>query len=137
MTAERRRSSVPGIVIDCLALIEFSSGRPGRSSTGPPTERRTQAPGHGQRQTRYAGGAMHRPVRWTVAWALLVAGVAAAAHHWSEYDNTRGMWLSGVIHSTWFSRPHQLIQLDVQTPEPRSWTVVLASPSKMKSRGLP
>src|SRR5262252_1118666 len=81
---------------------------------------------------------MNRPVRWTLAWALLIAGVAAASsHHWSEYDDTQGMWLAGVIHSTWFSRPHQVILLDVQTPEPRSWTVVLASPSKMKSRGLP
>jgi len=81
---------------------------------------------------------MTRPVRWTLAWTLLAAEVAAAAsHHWSEYDDTRGMWLKGVIHSTWFSRPHQMIQLDVQAPEPGSWTVVLASPSKMESRGLP
>jgi hypothetical protein len=80
---------------------------------------------------------MRRPARWTLVWTLLAAGVAAASHHWSEYDNTRGMWLRGVIHSTWFGRPHQMIQLDVQAPQPGSWTVVLASPSKMQSRGLP
>jgi hypothetical protein len=73
-----------------------------------------------------------------VTLTVLVTGVAAAAsHHWSEYDDTRGIWLKGVIHSTWYSRPHQVIRLDVQTPQPGAWTVVLASPSKMESRGLP
>jgi len=81
---------------------------------------------------------MSRAVRWTLAVTVLAAGVAAAvSHHWSEYDNTQGMWLRGVIQSTWFSRPHQAIQLDVQGSHAGSWTVILASPSKMESRGLP
>lgn len=69
---------------------------------------------------------------------VLAAGVAVAgAHSWSAYDDTRGLWLKGVVRSTSYERPHQLIQLEVQKPEPATWTVVLASPSKMESRGIP
>jgi Family of unknown function (DUF6152) len=62
---------------------------------------------------------------------------AAAAHPWSLYDDTKGMWLKGTIRSTSYDRPHQLIVLDVEKPAPKTWTVVLASPSKMETRGVP
>jgi hypothetical protein len=76
-----------------------------------------------------------RPAFWA---AVLAAAVAmAASHPWSAYDDTRGLWIKGVIVSTSYVRPHQLIQLETQEREPRTWTVVLASPSKMESRGLP
>ena len=70
--------------------------------------------------------------------ALLAARVAVASPHgWSNYDDTRGQWLKGTLVSTRYERPHQLIQLEVQKPEHATWTVVLAAPSKMDSRGLP
>jgi hypothetical protein len=69
---------------------------------------------------------------------LLVAGLAvAAAHPWSLYDDTKGLWLKGIIRSTTYDRPQQTMQLDVEKPVPKTWTVVLASPSKMETRGVP
>jgi hypothetical protein len=70
--------------------------------------------------------------------AVLAAGVAAAAPRpWSLYDDTKGTWLKGVILSTNYDRPHQLIELDVEKPTRKTWTVVLASPSQMEIRGVP
>ena len=80
-----------------------------------------------------------RTWRTATLWvALLAAGVTlAGAHSWALYDDTRGQWLKGTVVSTTYQRPHQLIELEVQKPEHRIWTVVLASPSKMESRGFP
>jgi hypothetical protein len=70
--------------------------------------------------------------------ALLLAGTAVATpHSWSLYDDTKGLWLSGSIRSTSYDRPRQLIQLDVEKPTPKTWTVVLTSPSTMETRGVP
>jgi hypothetical protein len=75
---------------------------------------------------------------WTMGVALLAAGVALGSpHSWNHYDDTRGEWLQGTVLSTRYERPHQLIQLEVQKPAHATWTVVLTSPSKMESRGLP
>jgi hypothetical protein len=69
---------------------------------------------------------------------VLAAAVATAEPRpWSLYDDTKGVWLKGVIQSTSYDRPHQLIQLDVDKPKPKTWTVVLASPSQMEIRGVP
>jgi hypothetical protein len=69
---------------------------------------------------------------------VLLGGLSAAATHpWTLYDDTKGMWLKGVIRSTTYDRPQQVLQLDVDKPAPKSWTVVLAAPSKMETRGLP
>jgi len=68
---------------------------------------------------------------------VLLPGLAlAASHPWSDYDDTRGTWLKGTIRSTSYDRPHQVIELEVPGAEPRTWTVILASPSRMASRGL-
>jgi len=69
--------------------------------------------------------------------AMLLTGVAlAASHPWSDYDDTRGIWLKGTIRSSTFERPHQTIELDQDGPQHRVWKVILASPSKMEGRGL-
>ena len=77
--------------------------------------------------------------RGAVFWmTVLIAGAAVAGTHaWAYYDDTRGVWLKGVVRSTSYERPHQVIQLEVQKPEPGTWKVVLASPSKMEGRGFP
>jgi hypothetical protein len=67
--------------------------------------------------------------------ALALAGAVAHAHHgWSEYDSSRALRLTGVIQESGYEHPHGHIQL--QTPD-RTWHVVLAPPSRMRSRGLP
>jgi len=80
-----------------------------------------------------------RSARTATVWvALLAAGVAlAGAHSWALYDDTQGRWLKGTVISSSYQRPHQLIELELQKPKQETWTVVLASPSKMESRGFP
>jgi Family of unknown function (DUF6152) len=73
---------------------------------------------------------------WAAVVVLATAGVALASRGWGEYDDTKGMSLRGVIHSTAFERPYLTLQLDVEKPQPRSWTVVLGSPSKLESKGV-
>jgi len=68
---------------------------------------------------------------------VLVAGLALASRHpWSDYDDTRGRWIRGVIRSSSYERPHQVIELEEHGGAQQMWKVVLASPSKMESRGL-
>ena len=67
--------------------------------------------------------------------ALALAGAAAHAHHgWSEYDSSKTLKLTGVIKESGYEHPHGHIRLE--TPD-KSWNVVLAPPSRMRSRGLP
>jgi len=81
---------------------------------------------------------MMAKVRAVTVSVLLTAGLAAAAaHQWSLYDDTKGLWLKGIIRSTSYDRPQQIMRLDVDKPVPKTWTVVLASPSKMEMRGVP
>ena len=68
---------------------------------------------------------------------LLAAALAlASGHPWRDYDDTRGRWIRGVIQSSSFDRPHQVIELQETVGARQLWRVVLASPSRMESRGL-
>ncbi|HEY1908060.1 MAG TPA: DUF6152 family protein [Myxococcaceae bacterium] len=68
---------------------------------------------------------------------LLAAGLAlASGHPWRDYDDTRGRWIRGVIQSSSFERPHQIIELQETVGAHQLWRVVLAAPSRMESRGL-
>jgi hypothetical protein len=79
---------------------------------------------------------MRSLLRCSFPVAMLLASVAlASSHPWSEYDDTRGTWLSGTIRSSTFERPHQTITLEQDRAPHRTWKVILASPSKMRSRG--
>src|SRR5262245_42161824 len=87
--------------------------------------------------SRYRPRPMRSMRRSSVLIAMLLAGVAlAASHPWSDYDDTRGTWLKGTIRSSTFERPHQTIVLEQDGASHRTWKVILASPSKMESRGL-
>jgi hypothetical protein len=81
---------------------------------------------------------MHLPPRSLVSGsivALALAGAAAHAHHgWSEYDSSKSLDVTGVIKESGYEHPHGHIRLE--TPD-KTWHVVLAPPSRMRSRGLP
>ena len=64
---------------------------------------------------------------------LLVAPLALAHHGWSEYDDNKPLELKGVIRSASYDNPHGMVRLDVGG---KTWTVVLAPPGRMGSRGL-
>lgn len=69
------------------------------------------------------------------AAALAFAAPPAAAHHgWSEYDASKPLTLTGKIVASGYEHPHGHIRLE--TPG-KTWTVILAPPSRMERRGLP
>ena len=69
------------------------------------------------------------------ALALLwVAAMAYAHHGWSEYDSSKPLQLTGTIEESGYEHPHGHIRLAAPG---KTWLVVLAPPSRMRSRGLP
>jgi Family of unknown function (DUF6152) len=80
---------------------------------------------------------MRMTIRWAGLAVLAAAGVAQAHHGWSSYDEAKVMTLTGVIRASTYEMPHGTIELEVEKPAAKTWHVVLAPPSRMKSRGLP
>lgn len=67
-------------------------------------------------------------------FAILSFFSFAPLHHgWSNYDQTKPLNYTGKIVSSGYESPHGMIELQV---EKKKWTVVLAPPSRMESRGL-
>jgi hypothetical protein len=64
----------------------------------------------------------------------LATGAAYAHHGWSEYDNANTLQVSGVIKHAGYEHPHGHVRLESAG---RTWSVVLAPPSRMSARGLP
>ena len=65
--------------------------------------------------------------------SLLVATAVYAHHGWSEYDASKTLQLNGTIEESSYSHPHGLVRLKTAD---KTWTVVLAPPSRMENRGL-
>src|SRR5207244_12398908 len=71
----------------------------------------------------------------SLALFLLLVATASDAHHgWSGYDNSKELSLTGVIREAGYEHPHGHLRLEAPG---RTWTVVLAPPSRMGRRGLP
>ena len=69
-----------------------------------------------------------------LAAAALAAPLVALAHHgWSEYDQQKTLKLTGTVEEAGYEHPHGHIKL--KTPD-KTWTAVLAPPSRMDARGL-
>ena len=70
---------------------------------------------------------------------FLLAGLLSApslgwAHHgWSEYDSSKTIKLTGKILESGYEHPHGHVRLEA--PD-KTWSVVLAPPSRMENRGL-
>jgi hypothetical protein len=70
--------------------------------------------------------------------ALLSAAMICLAftgfhHGWSSYDQKKVLNFKGEILEYSYDNPHGMIKFKV---EDKTWTVVLAPPSRMESRGL-
>lgn len=77
---------------------------------------------------------MRMPIAATAAAALLLAAGTAPAHHgWGSYD-VAAVTLEGRIAESTYQNPHGTLKLDVAG---KVWSIVLAPPSRMQSRGLP
>lgn len=65
--------------------------------------------------------------------ALLVATQAIAHHGWGGYDAARPLTLTGKIEQSGYIHPHGFVRLKTAD---KTWTVVLAPPTRMQNRGL-
>src|SRR2546422_6594169 len=69
----------------------------------------------------------------SLALFLLLVATASDAHHgWSGYDNSKELSLTGVIRESGYEHPHGHLRLEAPG---KTWTVVLAPPSRMERRG--
>jgi hypothetical protein len=60
--------------------------------------------------------------------------LAAFGHHgWSEYDSSKALKLTGKIVQSGYEHPHGHVRLEAPG---KTWSVVLAPPSRMERRGL-
>ncbi len=66
-----------------------------------------------------------------------LAAPAGAHHGWGGYDSTKVLTLTGQIEQAGYENPHGELKLKVAAPDAKVWTVTLAPPYRMQSRGLP
>ena len=69
-----------------------------------------------------------------LAIALISFSFTAFHHGWSSYDQKKVLNLKGEILEYSYDNPHGMLKFKT---EDKTWTVVLAPPSRMESRGLP
>jgi hypothetical protein len=68
-----------------------------------------------------------------MALALVCFSFSALHHGWSSYDQTKVLNFKGEILEYSYDNPHGMLKFKV---DDKTWTVVLAPPSRMVSRGL-
>lgn len=76
---------------------------------------------------------MKRLAFFLAALASLSAVPVFAHHGWSEYDADKPTELNGIIERSGYEHPHGHIRLKTAD---KTWTVVLAPPTRMENRGL-
>ena len=74
-----------------------------------------------------------RSVPTLLSAALICLSFTAFHHGWSRYDQKKVLNFSGEILEYSYDNPHGMIRF---TSGDKTWTVVLAPPSRMESRGL-
>lgn len=82
---------------------------------------------------RFAILPMILPMILTMILTTFIATQAVAHHGWSEYDSSKPLELVGTIEESGYEHPHGFVRLKTAD---KSWTVVLAPPTRMKNRGL-
>jgi len=70
-----------------------------------------------------------------VGMVALAVTMLQAHHGWSSYDQTKTLTLKGVIKEMSYANPHGSIRLQ-EDGNGKTWTSVLAPPSRMTTRGL-
>ncbi|MFW5454183.1 DUF6152 family protein [Thioalkalivibrio sulfidiphilus] len=77
---------------------------------------------------------MRAYARWLLAAVLWVSASVSWAHHgWSAYDNQNELTLTGTVVSAMFEWPHAEVVIDTGEQQ---WRVVLAPPTRTRTRGL-
>ena len=65
--------------------------------------------------------------------ALAAPGLVLGHHGWSEYDSSKALQLTGKVVASGYEHPHGHVRLEAPG---KTWSVVLAPPSRMERRGL-
>ncbi|WP_426146273.1 DUF6152 family protein [Polaromonas sp. DSR2-3-2] len=65
--------------------------------------------------------------------SIFLAAQAFAHYGWNEYDTGHPLELAGSIEESGYVHPHGVVKLKTAD---KTWTVVLAPPSRMQNRGL-
>jgi hypothetical protein len=66
--------------------------------------------------------------------SVLAFSPAALGHHgWSEYDSSKALKMTGKVVGSGYEHPHGHIRFAAPG---KTWSVVLAPPSRMERRGL-
>ena len=73
-------------------------------------------------------------VIFIMAAALFAVSFTVVHHGWSSYDQKKVLNLKGEILEYSYDNPHGMLKFRA---DDKTWTVVLAPPSRMESRGLP
>lgn len=74
------------------------------------------------------------PASTALATLAMLSATQATAHHgWSEYDSNQPLKLVGTIEDSGYVHPHGYVRLKTEN---KTWTVVLAPPTRMENRGL-
>jgi hypothetical protein len=79
---------------------------------------------------------MRRLVRDAIAVGAMLAiapGSASAHHGWSGYESGKELNVTGTIKESGYEHPHGHVRLETAG---KTWSVVLAPPSRMERRGL-
>lgn len=68
-----------------------------------------------------------------------LSGAVMAHHGWSEYDSTKTLTLTGKVVQSGYEHPHGHVRLEAvgeNAKAGKTWSVILAPPSRMERRGL-
>ena len=72
--------------------------------------------------------------KFLLTLSLALALPVLAHHGWSEYDASKALTLTGKVVASGYEHPHGHIELAVSG---KTWTAILAPPTRMTNRGLP
>ncbi|EJF10961.1 MULTISPECIES: DUF6152 family protein [Pontibacter] len=77
---------------------------------------------------------MMLPAKLLLILLLPFSVALSTLHHgWANYDQTKTLDYTGLVEEITYENPHGMLKLQ---HEDKTWTVVLAPPSRMNSRGL-
>ena len=65
--------------------------------------------------------------------SMLLTSFVVLHHGWANYDQTKTLNFTGKILESTYENPHGMLKLEVDN---KTWTVVLAPPARMETRGL-
>lgn len=79
---------------------------------------------------------MRKRMLLALLFCAAAAGTLLAHHGWTGYEEGKTMNVTGTIRQSSYDNPHATIKLQADGENGKTWTAVLAPPSRMQARGL-